>query len=932
MSLHAAHVNVRSLLANLGPFQHHVLRNGYDVIGVTETWLHSGVDNDLVSIADYNFFGQNRCNRRGGGVGLYVKNNIRCEVVLSASLQYIEHLWVKLTFNGEFIILGNIYRPPNSDINQFFNFLEDTLSNLYSEYDKMICFGDFNINMLNLNTNVASQLEAIFSTFNMEQRVKEPTRISPNSISLLDLIFTNIDEVTDVGVLDSSTADHFLVHFKLNLNMQVVEPETFFYRSLKKIKFDKFQRDLEQLPLDNIFYIQNIDDKLSFFNNCILGLFDKHAPLKQFRKDNNYKYAPWITENIKLLQKLRNKALKRYKQTKSPAHYEYYKQLRNYTTSAIRAEQKAYLRFKFQNCSMKEKWSELKNLSISKNKQKTLPDHLGNVNDINDFFINSAINNMLPGQGLLNFYNNNTLHNVNDSFNFVLSTENEIFNIIKNIKTRATGNDKINITFILLCCPYIVPYITHIINECILTSYFPTLWKQAQVIPLPKINNPTEFSHLRSISILPTLSKVLERIMNGQIVHFLNLNNILPVKQSGFRTGYSCESALSDITDDILKATDQNKISALVLLDFSKAFDMLNHEVLLAILHYVGFSNVAEQFINSFLSNRTQQVICNQKYSSFLDVRVGVPQGSILGPLLYTIYTSKFLDALQHCNYHFYADDSQIYYSFHEDELNAAEIAIMSDLTNFYNLATDHLLKLNPSKSSVILFGNESQINFVKNNMTIKLNNVPLPYCDSCKSLGLTIDSRLRFKAHVTAKLRSAYGNLKLIYGNRHSLPRETRKLLCDALVLSQFNHCSGVYVPCLDAADRHRIQKVQNACLRLIYGINRRNHISPYLSTSGWLSMYNRFKLHFTTSAFKLIKFKTPAYLYQKIRFRTDVHNLNLRRRCYLTVPQHRKEIYKRSFSYGVATCINAVRALNTNQSVLSFKNSIKNHLFSLQ
>ena len=155
------------------------------------------------------------------------------------------------------------------------------------------------------------------------------------------------------------------------------------------------------------------------------------------------------------------------------------------------------------------------------------------------------------------------------------------------------------------CCPFIIPFITHIINECILNCYFPVLWKQAQSIPLPKVKNPFSYADLRCIRLLPTLSKVLEKVIEKKIRLFLNLHNILPVKQSGFRADHGCESALACITDDILRATDENKISILISLDFSKAFDMLDHRILYSLLHFIGFSENARNLVFSFLSDRT---------------------------------------------------------------------------------------------------------------------------------------------------------------------------------------------------------------------------------------------------------------------------------------------------------------------------------------
>ena len=240
------------------------------------------------------------------------------------------------------------------------------------------------------------------------------------------------------------------------------------------------------------------------------------------------------------------------------------------------------------------------------------------------------------------------------------------------------------------------------------------------------------------------------------------------------------------------------------------------------------------------------------------------------------------------------------------------------------------MLKLNPSKSSVIIFGNQTQIEVVKNNIEIKLNNATLPFVDSCKSLGLILDSRLRFKDHVKSKLRVAYGLLKLIFGQRHYLSVDSRKMLSNALVLSQFNHCSAVYYPCLDSSDRCRIQKVQNACLRMIYGVRRRDHITPYLKESKWLN--NTFKLHMSYFYFKIIRNKLPVYQYVKASLRSNIHSRNMHRRGLLTVPRHRKELFKRSFSYNIATLLNSSNVVDWNISNLSFKHLVKQHLLRQQ
>lgn len=453
--------------------------------------------------------------------------------------------------------------------------------------------------------------------------------------------------------------------------------------------------------------MNNIDDEIDFITTNILQLFNIHAPIKSI-KYSKRSYAPWITDNIKFMQKLRNKALAKFKRTEQREHWSYYKQLINLTNTAIIAEKKAYLKHKFDNSNIKEKWKELKKLNITKNRNIEIPEHLNDVDTINNYFVNSSNNNASPKNELINFYNNHTKAGIENLFRFKPISDLDVIKIIQNLKSEAYGADKLNITLIHLCCPYITPFLTHVYNECIRMQYFPKMWKRALVFPLSKIIQPCELSHLRSISFLPVLSKVFEKILELQIREYLNFYNILPLKQSGFRTGFSCATALSDVTDDIIEATDKSKISILILLDYTKAFDMINHQLLFSILHFCGFDQNSSNLILSFLSDRVQQTIVNNTISQPLTVHSGVPQGSILGPLLFTIFTSNFHNSLQFCNYHLYADDTQLYCSFYLNDLQEYNNLINRDLTNLLTVSTDHLLKINPSKSSAILFCNNT--------------------------------------------------------------------------------------------------------------------------------------------------------------------------------------------------------------------------------
>ena len=243
-----------------------------------------------------------------------------------------------------------------------------------------------------------------------------------------------------------------------------------------------------------------------------------------------------------------------------------------------------------------------------------------------------------------------------------------------------------------------------------------------------------------------------------------------------------------------------------------------------------------------------------------------------------------------------------------------------SDLQKIPDYSEKIALALNPSKSKVLTFGVENS-----EEISVMLRGERVEICDEAKNLGVYIDSGLRFGGHVSACLRSAYGTMRMLYPHRHMLDVGTKKMLCDSLVLSRFNHADSVYGPCLLEADVYRVQRVQNSCLRFIYGIRKFERVTHTLITAKWLNMRQRRLLHFLCLCHRVVVDKVPQYLYQKIQFRTDVHHLNIRHKGNITIPAHRTTTFERSFSYNVAKLYNGCPAELKSMSHVTFKRNIK-------
>lgn len=577
-------------------------------------------------------------------------------------------------------------------------------------------------------------------------------------------------------------------------------------------------------------------------------------------------------------------------------------------------------------------WRDLSDLGIYTKKPPSLPHTLRDPSAINTYFSSVSGNDADPSPDVLKFYGTRVKPGVG-IFSFVEILESEVERIVLGFSSNSYGTDGISVKMLHLCCPIIIPFLTHVFNFCIVHGVYPSIWKEARVVPIPKNNRPTTITDLRPISILPVMSRIFERILERQLSKHINNFHILPSFQSGFRPGYSCTTALTNIIDDIMSATDKGLVTVLALLDFSKAFDSINHRILISILNYIGFDARALCLFESYLVNRRQQVVIDTSYSDFATLKCGIPQGSILGPILFSIYTSHLLFFQSFSSsFHFYADDTQLYKSFDTDGAVTAVEDMNRDLGNILEIANKHCLSINENKSCFVVFGSNLKTTRLADQVNLFVDGVPLTRKSCVKNLGLFIDEHLRFGDNTNFNIRRAYCNLKMIFPHRHSTSTVVKKLLCDALVLSHFNYCDSIYGHCLHSNDARRIQVVQNSCLRFVFGIRRRQPISHKLTEIQWLNMARRRSLHFACFVHKIINDSSPPYLTRKIRYRTDVHSINIRRKDMVDIPAHFTQQFKRSFRYNCAKTVNGLPLDVHKFSRYTFKLAIKKFLFDEQ
>lgn len=350
---------------------------------------------------------------------------------------------------------------------------------------------------------------------------------------------------------------------------------------------------------------------------------------------------------------------------------------------------------------------------------------------------------------------------------------------------------------------------------------------------------------------------------------------------------------------------------------------------------YYGVSAPSCKWFESFLTGRRQYVEIQTNKGEIVksDIRTisrGTPQGSILSPLLFILYTADLLKHLEHCNAHLYADDTQIYHSFSPNNVSTALVQINKDLDMIADWSRRNNLVLNPTKSQFIVMGNKFQRAKIKEqNPRIEIGGELISQVENAKSLGIIMDEQLRYVDHVNMKIRNAFYRLKVLYGIRKYLTVKVREILTESLVLSQFNYADIVYGPRLLSVTKKSIQRVQNACVRFCYDIPKRSHITPYLNERKLLNMENRRKSHLAYTVRKVIEFQKPYYLFEKLKWVKDTQKRPLRPCTKLSIPHHKTAFYRGCFKFAAA---NLPPPLREPMTLFKFKKLLQKHLLTVQ
>ena len=652
---------------------------------------------------------------------------------------------------------------------------------------------------------------------------------------------------------------------------------------------------------------------------------------------------PWITTEIKSLINERDKLKRKAIITKLETDWSKYKITRNQVNIKLRNAKTNYYSSKIfnQKYSPKKAWRSINNLLGKRNKNSKINElilegnTLNNPKDIaegfNNYFSNIGpdLASQIPTSNC-NFYT--YVKKATSEFAAFQPTDvNNVYQLLSGLSgNKATGIDKISCKILKIAAPAIADSLTYIFNQAITLSSFPYEWKMARVIPLYKNGHRNLPGNYRPISVLPTISKIMERILYNQLYVYLTEFGLLSSAQFGFRKSHSTATALLDCTNEWYMNIDKKIFNLVVFIDLKKAFDTVNHDILLKKLELYGIKGQALNLLKSYLSNRHQMCQIGNFVSSEHLIKCGVPQGSILGPLLFLLYINDLPECLKSTRPRLFADDTNLTAS--GPSITDIENAANSDLQNLRNWLTANKLSLNVTKTEFMLIGSPQMIKSTScSQPNILIENKQIQQVNQSKSLGITIDQHLSWKPNtenICKKITSGISALRRV--KPFIAEKETLISIYNAIVRPYFDYCSEVW-DVFGEVQCKRLQKLQNRAARIISNMSNKVDHSIALRALGWEPLHIIRKKAKARMMYKTLNKLSPESLSSLFTYKNEITNYKLRNvSSSLCLPKPRTNSMKKSFMYYGAKLWNSIpNEIRESKSLSCFQKKIAGHNF---
>lgn len=929
------HINIRSLHKNFDLLKSFLncLPKLPDVIAVTETWLQETTKH-LYSLDGYTSIHLTRTNKEHGGISIFTRNEIKVDVLHQFHYvdDNIEICSCKLEIENTNYVISVLYRPRSKHIavNEFTNILNEILTNEIFRRNKTVLVGDFNINLLEHSTHLPTNIFLnTMQTLNYFPHISRPTRFpdSPNlsQPSLLDHIWTNFTPFSFSGIIHCCISDHLPIF--ININQQTVSnpKHKISFRNFNPSNQNLFTEELQKKNWQEILCLPNTNDNFNLFINALFALYNKCFPIKIKYVTTKRLNNPWLTKGILNSIKQKAKLFKRYKL--GIITHNHFKQYRNTLTQVIRFAKINYYRQIFSNFrnNTKKIWqtiNELKGNTYNKNSINTLhykDSILSNPLEISEAF-SSYFSNIAPElDSKLPQSNKNPKDYLKGNYPNsmvlpILSTQ-DIKTVIKSLKNKNSGLQDIAISVIKRNSELFSIPLTILFNKSVETGTFPALLKIAKITPIHKSGPDNVPKNFRPISQLSVFSKIFETLMKTHLMQYLENRNILNDAQFGFRRNRNTFQALNIFSTDVFTAID-NKLSVLsIFIDFAKAFDTVNHKILLEKMHHYGIRGQILSWFEDYLTNRQQYTVLNGEKSHNTPVTLGVPQGSVLGPILFLLYINDITDIFSRSKTILFADDMTMYLTgpYPEQLVHYAN----NELEKLHQWCLCNRLTINTKKTQFMLFTIKSMTNLPQ----LQLNKNVIFQTDQIKFLGVTYDESLTFKHHISNLTLKISRLIALLFQIKDFMPLDVLRCIYYAHVYPLLTYCNPIW--CTTYSTYLIPLKLQlKKIVRIITNSGYLDHTPELFKQTGMLKLDD------------ITNFTIATFMYKN---KNDHHSLlpthsyNTRHRHNLSLPSHRLTKFQHSMTYLGPVVWNTIPShIQDSQSLSIFKKQFKKHILN--
>ena len=927
-----------------------------DIACITESWLTEGYLHtaSVLKSFGFNLSHTYRTKRKGGGVAFLLKNKFTFKKI-STQLIFVSFEWHGLRlFTNRVYLMICIYRKQEIPLAVFITEATELMSKLCNTTsDTIVVTGDFNVHFESGNKS-CQDIRNMFLQFGLQQQsVNDATHIGGHT---LDLIFTNPCELALSGTVCQELSvsenpqikfDHFPILFQLPIYDLPCEPSQIVTKSsrhLKAINNDEFQCYLgDQLVNSQFSTVRSFSEKLYVYNQCLSSTLDKFAPLKTMSIRNNSCADPeWIDQEYRTERRKRRFLEKQWKRTKTEESHLQYVQQRDSCVLLANFKQKQYFSNLIASTNNPSTLFKTVSKLWNKTENRCLPEHNGDLkalaNDFNNFFVEkvekihdsfSHTSHPLPLKTTDAHSNDENNHlNFDPLHTFKLATLDELKDIASDMIIKTSFDDPLPASVLKPSLDTVLPYMLELVNTSLSTGNISGL-KESTITPLLKkigldLNKHT---HYRPLFNLQFLSKLIEKVVLNRLTDHMSVNNLHCPKQFGYKKHHSSETLLLEIVDDTLIGFDKNSATVMILLDMSAAFDTVDLHKLLKILeHKIGLRGTVLNWFKSFLLDRKQKVKVNGIISDVLLTLYGVPQGSVLGPVLFNIYVSSLSSVFKNLGTlsSSYADDTntriKLSLQFQYHNISCRIPQLLKDVNKWMG---SHFLKLNTDKTKII-FLHPTNLKSVVKIKGFFYENQCIRFSDVVKLLGVYIDENLTFDEHVSTIVSSSFYHLSNIAKIRRYLSQADTEKLIHALISTKLDYCNSLLFG-VKSSTLASLQSVQNRAARIVLGLKSNASVTDnMLKDLHWLKIEERIVYKILLLTHKFFINCSPAYFNERLIIINHDERL-------LNVWYHTSVSGRRSFSYAAPRLWNCLpqemRLLNNTDM---FKSRIKTVLFT--